>query len=501
TFVLAEDANGFIPLATGSRHQYYAVASGPNAGLWATDGTVAGTQRITGVIPSAAPGAVIEDTLFFGGDDGTQRELWRSDATPASTRLLKNIANDTDSSPAAFAKLGDILLFHAYDTEHGSELYRTDGTPGGTTLVKDIRPGAASSRPDQVASLGGIALFVADDGMHGRELWRTDGTADGTRLVREINPGGNAFYAFDAPGIVVRDGIGYFAATDGKTSSLWRSDGTDGGTFALKAGGGDPILYDNAIVFASTTGLWRTDGTLAGTTQLTMAACSWPTAVGTKLFFIQGGENWVLDSPAATARLVKDINPNGSSSDGTPFRAALNGLLIFTADDGTHGKELWRSDGTAEGTLLLKDIRPGSGDAIVTGISEQPFVVLGSRFYFAANDGVHGAELWSTDGTEAGTRMVADLAPGPTDSWPDDMTVSGGRVWFSAFDPGHGRELWSVTGSELTRYDIVAGPGGSAPGNLYPFAGAVYFHASTPATGSELWKMQTSAPARRRAAR
>ena len=509
TFVLTEDATSILPLARGRRLQYFYETSMVNRGLWVTDGTLAGTRRVSTVTARALSATgfattIGDDTLLFAGMDDVQVELWRSDGTADSTRMLRNIADDTSSNPGmiptGFADGGSLLFLSAFDTEHGAELWRTDGTTAGTSLVRDIRPGTGSSAPGRPASIGnGVALFSADDGVHGRELWRTDGTFDGTRPVHEINPAGDAFPAFPpldyrAP-IVVLDGVAYFRVTGGTAQGLWRSDGTDGGTFLLKASGSDPVIYGSSIVFRTPTGMWKTDGTLAGTTQLMLTAGGRATAVGSKLFVLTGGLS-VLDSLTAAPRLLKTTG--GSTSEGT-FAVALNGLFLFTVNETGYNDELWRSDGTVEGTRILRDIRPGTKGSIAPGTT-QPFAILGSTFYFTADDGVHGAELWSTDGTEAGTRMVADLAHGATDSWPDDFAVGGGKLWFSAFDPDHGRELWSLQGTEFTRYDISPGPASSGAGSMAPWGGAMWFRASTPATGSELWKIQTSAPPRRRAA-
>src|SRR5262245_62031164 len=108
--------------------------------------------------------------------------------------------------------------------------------------------------------------------------------------------------------------------------------------------------------------------------------------------------------PTLVTSLVKVINPAGIF---TGPMVNVNGTLFFAADDGVNGQELWKSDGTAAGTIMVKDIRPGAN-----GSFPENLTAVGNTLFFAADDGVNGTELWKSDGTAAGTILVKDINPG-----------------------------------------------------------------------------------------
>jgi ELWxxDGT repeat protein len=112
--------------------------------------------------------------------------------------------------------------------------------------------------------------------------------------------------------------------------------------------------------------------------------------------------------------------------------------LFFRANDGTNGIELWKSNGTAAGTVLVKDINPGSASSYVA-----PLVNLNGMLLFAATDPTNGRELWSSNGTAAGTVLVEDINPGSGDSTPSYLANIDGMLFFSADNgDGNGRQLW-----------------------------------------------------------
>jgi len=146
------------------------------------------------------------------------------------------------------------------------------------------------------------------------------------------------------------------------------------------------------------------------------------------------------------ARVVRDINTTPTSSSGSSpgNLVEFRGLAFFTAFSLETGAELWKSDGTEAGTLLVKDIRPGPVSSNAGNLT-----VVGDTLFFFANDGTHGSELWKSDGSEAGTVLVKDIQPGPFGSSSSGRMAGAGETLFLVADDGeHGNELWKSDGTK-----------------------------------------------------
>jgi len=514
--------------AIGDTLYFVALSRDGDWELWRTDGTAAQTTRVARVSGASFRGrpewlTAVGDRLFFRLDDEVHgSELWTSDGTSDGTRPVADIRPGEDSSHLGhMAAVGDRLVFTADDGTHGFELWSSDGTAAGTTMVSDIRSGSGDGAllggPLDVAGLAVIgerAFFPADDGIHGRELWTSDGTAAGTYLVRDINPGP----AGGAAAPVAAGTTLYFAADDGvHGEALWRSDGTTTGTSLvadvepdststgfsqLRAVGGGVCFSASGLVVGIALGC--SDGTAAGTRVLTLRRATGTSSnpanfgrAGSRLLFTAngpGGNFWGSDgSEAGTLPLRSLSGFGGGNNADEPYDdpVELRGVSYFMATDDDHGTELWRSDGTVAGTKIVRDINPGPD----SGWSPEGFgtriEVVGGALFFNATDGVHGSEPWTSDGTPAGTRMIKDLVPGPQPSDPFEFTNAGGITYFRAFD-----DVWAFTG-DLWRTDGTAagtrmvkdvGSGGDAPSSLVALGDALYFITSDRGHGWALWR-------------
>jgi ELWxxDGT repeat protein len=219
-----------------------------------------------------------------------------------------------------------------------------------------------------------------------------------------------------------------------------------------------------------------------------------PVVIGAQAFFTgttvaEGTELWRTDGTAAGTYLVKDIFVGTTSSSITSL-TNFNGTLFFAANNSTNGIELWKSDGTTGGTVLVKDIASGT-----TSSSPANFTIIGTTLYFTANDATNGTELWKSDGTAGGTVIVANIAGGSTSSSPANLRNVNGTLYFTANDAVSGVELWKSDGSAggtVMVKDIVAGSASSTPTNLTALGSLLVFTVNDGVNGTELWSSDGS---------
>jgi ELWxxDGT repeat protein len=447
--------------------------------LWITDGTDEGTQMVKDINPGVSQSHIRNITkcasnLFFQANDGTNGvELWVTDGTETGTQLVKNINIEGGSHPEYLIEYGGRLYFQANDGVNGRELWVTDGTETGTYLFKDMYPGAADGFSGNLVICQGKLFFSGKNSSGTSQLWATDGTAAGTELIREFNSGNN----YTTPSFIIEySGKLYFISDDGiYGKEIWSTDGTPSGTSLLK---------DIRTGFQG--------ATFQGFKEY-----------GGKLYFAAndgttGMELWITDGTTAGTQLLKDIHSGSNNSFPASFQG-YNGKLFFQADDGINGRELWITEGTTISTQMFKDINPGAG----SGVSDYDVFLTeyNGKLLFQANDGVHGFELWSSDGSPDGTLMVSDILLGEEHSNPQSqITYYAGKLFFVAAYEPYNYQLCVTDGTQIgTNYlhptgDMDYDPFDVAHQVALPdfveMGGRLYFAAQYDSTGYELWYIE-----------
>ncbi|MCW3124344.1 MAG: hypothetical protein JWO03_2 [Bacteroidetes bacterium] len=409
------------------------------------------------------------------------------------------------------------------------------------SLLKDLNPGAVSSNPESFITVNGVMYFVTTGGAtYQHKIWKSDGTAAGTVVLKDsvittnvgnvitllnmndtlyfvVNPNGNAYITNPA--------------------SLWKSDGTTAGT----------VLIDSLVTASALNG--------TGDAQPRNY-----TVAGNKLFFQmgkgQGFELWVTDGSPGGVHQVVDLATGSSGAyqlgglSAEPM-AAYNGKVYFRGSNtGMGNDELYVSDGTAAGTVLVQDIHAGTGSS-----DPGSWIVYNNELYFSADNGsgsaiwktdgtntvsvaagefttpvlfknamyfARGLDLWKSDGTSAGTVLVADSANSITGANTDYLFTSylqtlpsapyyelrykrtdgttaqavstnlGSSASFTVINnkmyAGTGSTgLWVTDGTEAGTAQLLAAP--NIVSYAYAYNGTLFFSNWGTASGYELWSL------------
>jgi ELWxxDGT repeat protein len=382
-----------------------------------------------------------QNQLFFSGYDGVNSGLWKTDGTAAGTVFVKSLNGDDINIQSPPAISNNILYFNAFAT-----LWRTDGTESGTF------PLTSGISVTEKVDLNGTLIFIGHDAETGHELWKTDGTIQGTNRIIDFLPGPSpGVYSSGKADLVAQGGSVYFVGYINSNASqylLCKTDGTAAGTqivdntmrinsglysfqnkifaVALKyinisPACGTATLYkiiqiDNGVV----SDFWLPQSYNIGEcgpfykTDLTSTTDFRRTQNG---LFFQAQNSTILNNGSPTMDLRKIDGSSASLVKNFPFSHSIFGidgyaaqyandnfsenLFYFRSFEANTGIEPWRSDGTESGTFLLKDIRPGAGS--------DPFefrTINGLTYFVATNQ--TGRQLYQSDGTTAGTAVVAD---------------------------------------------------------------------------------------------
>lgn len=498
--------------------------NGPSGeGLYATDGTAAGTVLVSG-------GQVLRDNnhyhnsydyhvapqgIFFKAaalrmEDGVEVEdfgFYLTDGTTAGTRLFVELETGTDSNQieTTVATGSHVYLTGSRDAAKIRKTWRTDGSAAGTVEMPFHIEGAEHlPASHSIAVNAGKLHFrggrLDGDGNYHYGLMRHDDATGVTETLHSLpapGPGGFTYLefpyftfmgdrtAFSAGGKVhVRD------ETTGVTTSLLDSTGAN----SLKTAGGR-FFFAARMAAGQPFRIRQSDGTPVGTQlipQDSSAGASYnQVPVGTsasrgELYFTEGGPYGSTSlhrtdgTSPGTVRLAW-VNDSGAVHD-------AGGRMFFLASHANSGRELWTTDGTPAGTRMVKDITPGTGSTFEHDYMGHDLVVQSGKVYFVAATPSYGKGMWVSDGTEAGTFMVKDPVPGGT-AFIQSMTRYNGKVAFTSQGGRPGGVLWETDGTVAGTRQLAAVTGDSAssdPYNLTAIGTDLYFVAHTEEYGREL---------------
>lgn len=459
--------------------------------LWSSNGTAAGTQPLSTVRIDDNGSAFLNNKLYFGGINAANgSELWVTDNSSAGTVLVSDIVPGmASSSPSDFVTYLNKIYFTAATPGIGRELYVYNGS-GSPAAISDINPGAADGFIDPTYYILNNTLFFDAVNGTGKALYSYNGVS----ITKQLDfPAGYNLSGYSAIGNTLfffirngSDGFRIYKSTGGSTTlvkafsgpysgaifpqvvswnnkifftaaeldfdfELWTTDGIN--TQMVKdinpgTGGSSPLLFNsvilnNKLVFAATTDdsgteLWTTDGTAAGTNML----------IDLNSQDAEGSDPFVLP-------VIKPFDGSSAQiyNEEIYDRAAnYNGFIFFSATNGTNGTELYKTDGTAAGTSLVKELIPG-----IEGGMGDAYMYTNSGLVFAGNNGTSGVEPWKSDGTAAGTFQIADINS-TGDSNPYFSFIWNGDIYLSA-DNGNG-------GTAFTDFYKLQGPFSPLPVSL-----------------------------------
>jgi trimeric autotransporter adhesin len=465
--------------------------------------------------------------------------------------VVVKVFSEASPKVANLTDVNGLVFFEAFTQANGLELWRSDGTSTGTTLLRDLTPGPGSvigsyhNHIEEMTNVNGKLFFIASgDSTRTLNVWMSDGSTDGTRQL--------TWYHYDVLGSINEsfheiNGAAYFAILEGElyeqTLHLCKIDMSGNFTFVRR----NIFVFRNPFVkqvselqfvqmgnqhfWISDDSYWRTDGTAHGTSRV--RSLGFPSGVmpnyltdlnGTLYFggylpfngSYRIGALWKTSGTPETTFKILDTNPGGPMfahnnlvffngplsklwrTDGTAegtfelthpgshvwLRGSGKNFVYFTLSESEYGEELWVSDGTQTGTRLVKDIQPGFGSS-----NPSNTVRLGDYDYFSASTYTNGRELWRTDGSAENTSLVKDIAPGKYSSGPFYLTNFKGKLYFQAEDESGRTHLWQSNGSDNFTTKVKSIPGNREYiGNIAATPDLLFFTAPNEDFKYSVWK-------------
>lgn len=478
---------------------FITIGSSNSYELWKTNGTKSGTVKVKDNTGASYPIITDQNFMYFWKPSPTGIFLTKSDGTESGTTTILNLPNIVLSPDYT-----DYIIFnHSLIYINVASSYSINKIDLSSLAISTLAFNNTTNGyyPHFTTNVDcDTALFFSERRNDQSYVWKVKASNFNTKTIDTLDTNLDKFYR--TPGYVlyfsdtklkslgssgnkpttlcdtlrtmphysqtiyasVLNSTLYFIAA-GKNSGykLWKSDGTKNGTVVIRELPAAPIdffVMDNFIYFklVGQPYLWRSDGTFAQTTiastlpnvsidSLTRFKKNFWVA-NHKAFFwgnssSQGSEPYFTNG--TTSDIVADLNVSNESSFPLQQALTINGVVYFMASDGLHGHELWKTEGNGSSTTLIKDIATGPRSSNIGNMVE-----MNGILYFTANDGVHGNELWRSDGTEIGTYMIKDIRINyPIGSSPSNLVIYKGTLYFFAQNNSNFWDIWQSDGTEI----------------------------------------------------
>ena len=459
--------------------------------LFVSDGTAAGTLSIS----SASPANLVSlgnRLLLTANTSSAGRELFSSDGTSAGTALLRELVPGAQGLPTSSLDLfmtrsaNNLRVFLGFTNPAAgsagqTQLWISDGTSAGTIEIS----GNAITDPGSIVlypTTGTSALigYTPAPSGSGEPFFTQGSTATTVALGNFVGDSGDSFAS---PIAVFNQRLfvtAFLGGTNFETLVFPLVAGEPGAPAPFLRIFGAMGEFFGRLWIESSAGLQATDGTVAGTVDLSsirIRAADGGCYVqrnGRVYFYADEGSSNDIEifksdgSVAGTVAVTNLSTPEvrrvelSCFDDGRIQLATVGDKLLFVADTGSSGQELFALDANDSAALVL-DIRSGSSSGQVRDLRtlrDRPG--LPEVAVFRADDGIFGSEPWVSGGTAQTTQRLLDINPGPGSSEPRDFVVAGPRMFFTAFSPSTGRELYVTDGTLAgTRQviDLFAGAG------------------------------------------
>jgi ELWxxDGT repeat protein len=390
--------------------------------LWRTNGTSSGTYRVTNLMCRSYSDLSMNIGFFKGfiyiaaikpSVNYLQDNLYKINPLTLEVTLVKELSESSEIG--GLTVFDNEFYFSAKLNSTGWELWRSNGTTDSTYMVKDIAPGVASSSEIIYSDKGKcknkvffsvidtVINFFGNPSPGPPSLWKTDGTPQGTvKVMRRLN---NRLYAYPTPSnfITINDKMYFTALNSSGYNHLW-----------CYVSDRDTVLSISSV-----------------------STCRAAVRVGDKIQFYTSNGIFEVNPISNSVRTI-DANITISSPDRCNKshrikKQVLGTSFYFSATRTPYSDyELWVSNST--GINRVFNISKGKPGKDLRSSLPYGIVTTNNKVFFYANDGIHGRELWVSDGAVNGeTKLTKNTEITPeSGSAPDQFLVSEKNLYFRA---------------------------------------------------------------------